>query len=169
MPQIPKMNAKTSLPKAMPKILSNVKSEDEPKPTNSMDKILQDLVNQMFMMYFKVHKYHWNVTGPQFFELHEMFGEMYDDIWSNIDKTAEYIRILGKMTDISVGGQVGSASTPDAMIKDILKSNKGMLDALYAAEEAAEYYDHCDMANFMADRIDQHNKYNWMLTAFGGK
>lgn len=151
------------------KILQAVKPvEDEPKPSKSMDKVLQDLVNQMYMFYFKLHKYHWNVVGPQFFELHEMFGDMYDDVHDAIDKTAEYIRILDKMADISVGGQVGSASKPEAMVKDILKSNKEMLDSLYAAEEAAEYYEHCDMANFMADRIDIHNKWAWQLKSFGG-
>jgi len=54
------------------------------------------------------------------------------------------------------------------MVTDVLKANKALLDALYAAEEAAEYYNHCDISNFIADRIGAHNKFAWMLTSFKG-
>ena len=152
------------------KILQGVKAsvEDETNPGKPMDKILQDLVNQMYTFYFKVHKYHWNVTGQYFFDLHSMFNSMYDDVHDAIDKTAEYIRILGVMADIKPDTNAGNAKSDMQMVSDVLTANKSLLDSLYAAEEAAEFYEHCDMANFMADRIDIHNKYNWQLSAFKG-
>jgi DNA-binding ferritin-like protein len=73
------------------------------------------------------------------------------------------------MADIKPEVNPGNAKSDMQMVNDVLKANKALLDSLYAAEEAAEYYEHCDMANFMADRIDIHNKYNWQLSAFGGK
>ena len=152
------------------KILQAVKAkEDEPKPSKSMDKILQDLVNQMYTFYFKLHKYHWNVTGSNFFDLHKMFNKMYDDVFENIDTTAEFIRALGVMVDIKPDTNAGTAKSDMQMVSDVLKANKALLDSLYAAEEAAEYYDHCDISNFIADRIGAHNKFAWMLTSFGGK
>ena len=151
------------------KILQAVKAtEDEPKPNKSMDKILQDLVNQMYSFYFKVHKYHWNITGSNFFDLHTMFNKMYDDVFDNIDTTAEFIRALGVMVDIKASSEGSNAKGDMQMVGDVLKANKALLDALYAAEEAAEYYDHCDISNFIADRIGAHNKFAWMLTAFKG-
>ena len=152
------------------KILQAVKAmpEDDSKPSKSMDKILQDLVNEMFGFYTKLHKYHWNVTGQNFFDLHTMFGTMYDDVFDHIDKTAEYIRILGVKADIKVPSVASTASGDMQMVTDVLKANTALLASLKAAEEAADYYEHCDIENFMADRIDAHNKYNWQLTVFKG-
>jgi starvation-inducible DNA-binding protein len=151
------------------KILQAVKPmEDDVKPAKSMDKILQDLVNEMYSFYFKLHKYHWNVTGQNFFDLHSMFGDMYDDVHDAIDKTAEYIRILGVMADIKPEVNPGNAKGDMQMVSDVLKANKALLESLKAAEEAADYYEHCDMENFMADRIDIHNKWAWQLTSFKG-
>ena len=142
--------------------------EEEPKPSMTMDRVLQDLVNEMFAFYAKLHKYHWNVVGQNFFDLHKMFGAMYEDVWENIDKTAEYIRILGVMADIRPPASVGSASTDMQMVDDVLRANESMLVMLKSAEEAADYYEHCDIENFMADRIDQHNKWDWQLKSFKG-
>lgn len=152
-------------------ILEAVKpKEDEAKPAKSMDKILQDVVNEMFSFYFKLHKYHWNVTGQNFFDLHSMFGDMYEDVWENIDKTAEYIRILGSMADIKPVMTSSNANGDMQMVADVLKANQSMITCLKTAEDAADYYEHCDIENFIADRLDQHNKWNWQLTAFkGGK
>ena len=148
----------------------SVEVEDEPKPAKSMDVILQDLVNEMFGFYTKLHKYHWNVTGQNFFDLHKMFGKMYDDVFDNIDKTAEYIRILGSMADIKVPSGASNASGDMQMVADVLRANTALLASLKAAEEAADFYEHCDIENFMADRIDAHNKWDWQLKAFkGGK
>lgn len=158
----------------MPKILSAIDktegaAEGEPKPSKSMETILQDLVNEMFAFYAKLHKYHWNVTGQNFFDLHSMFGSMYEDVWENIDKTAEYIRILGAMADIKPSSGVSNAKSDMQMVADVLKANTAMLASLKVAEEAADYYEHCDIENFMADRIDAHNKWDWQLKAFSGK
>ena len=152
-------------------ILEAVKpKEDEPKPAKSMDKILQDLVNEMFSFYFKVHKYHWNVVGINFFDLHKMFGNMYEDVWEDIDTTAEFIRALGVMADIKPVMPPSNATGDMQMVADVLKANQSLIDLLKTAEEAADYYENCDIENFIADRLKKHNKWNWQLSAFkGGK
>ncbi len=43
----------------------------------------------------KTHGFHWNVTGPQFHSLHEMFEEQYTDLTGAVDELAERIRALG--------------------------------------------------------------------------
>lgn len=35
---------------------------------------------------------HWNVRGPDFPQLHEMFGELYGDAWESIDDIAQQLR-----------------------------------------------------------------------------
>ena len=48
-----------------------------------------------FALRLKLRKYHWNVTGPQFLTLHEIFEEQYNALTLTIDEIAERIRTYG--------------------------------------------------------------------------
>ena len=48
-----------------------------------------------FLMYFKAHSYHWNIEGSDFPQMHEFFGDLYDEIYGSVDKFAEEIRLPG--------------------------------------------------------------------------
>ena len=47
-----------------------------------------------FSYYLKAHNFHWNVTGADFFEYHELFGKIYEEVYGSIDAFAENIRKL---------------------------------------------------------------------------
>ncbi|MCA9904071.1 MAG: DNA starvation/stationary phase protection protein, partial [Anaerolineae bacterium] len=47
------------------------------------------------VLYIKLRKYHWNVTGPQFHSLHELFEEQYTAMATTIDEIAERILQYG--------------------------------------------------------------------------
>ncbi|ALB23893.1 Dps family protein [Piscirickettsia salmonis] len=40
--------------------------------------------------------FHWNVQGPQFFELHAKFEEIYNNLLTKVDEIAERILTLGE-------------------------------------------------------------------------
>jgi starvation-inducible DNA-binding protein len=143
--------------------------EDEPKPTKSLPVILQDLLNASFMLYLKAHKYHWNVTGMNFQQLHELFGEIYEDVFGGIDPLAENIRKLGVMADVSPGAGVGAATSDTAMISDLVAANDSLIVMLKDAEEAACYYEEEAIANFLADRLGMQQKWAWQLKACLGR
>lgn len=42
---------------------------------------------------------HWNIEGTEFFSLHKMFNEHYDEFFAEIDNIAETIRKLGFKVD----------------------------------------------------------------------
>ena len=48
-----------------------------------------------FTLYLKTHNFHWNVTGPMFNALHNMFEAQYTEQWNALDEIAERIRALG--------------------------------------------------------------------------
>ncbi|MFD1850307.1 DNA starvation/stationary phase protection protein [Oceanobacillus bengalensis] len=52
---------------------------------------LNQLLSNYFVMYVKLHRYHWFVQGRHFFTLHEKFEEMYDMFASDLDEVAERI------------------------------------------------------------------------------
>lgn len=45
--------------------------------------------------YQKLRNYHWNVKGPDFFDIHEQFEMQYNEAKLNIDDVAERIRVFG--------------------------------------------------------------------------
>jgi hypothetical protein len=57
---------------------------------------LAKVLSDTFVLYLKTHNFHWNVEGPQFLGLHEMFEKQYRDLWNSIDDIAERIRALGQ-------------------------------------------------------------------------
>ena len=55
---------------------------------------LKHLLADSYTLYLQTHNFHWNVTGPQFRELHLMFEEHYTELAVAVDDIAERIRTL---------------------------------------------------------------------------
>ena len=56
---------------------------------------LSALLADSYTLYLMTHNFHWNVTGPQFNSLHNMFMGQYTEQWNALDTIAERIRALG--------------------------------------------------------------------------
>ena len=56
---------------------------------------LSRLLADTYVLYLKTHSFHWNVEGPMFQTLHQMFMDQYTEGWNAIDPIAERIRALG--------------------------------------------------------------------------
>ena len=66
-----------------------------------MDEVIEKLkiaFGTSFAFYLKAHNFHWNVEGPQFYQFHEFFGDIYEEVQSSLDSTAEQIRTLDAYT-----------------------------------------------------------------------
>ncbi|MEC5422612.1 Dps family protein [Virgibacillus sp. C22-A2] len=55
---------------------------------------LNQLLSNYFVMYVKLHRYHWYVQGSHFFQLHEKFEEMYTAFAEDLDEIAERILMI---------------------------------------------------------------------------
>jgi len=53
---------------------------------------LHKLLHQTVALKFEAHQAHWNVSGPQFQSLHQVFRDVYQELESAIDEVAEEIR-----------------------------------------------------------------------------
>ncbi len=65
---------------------SDIDTTDETKKASAEG--LSKVLAETFVLYLKTHNYHWNVQGPKFRSLHEMFEEQYRDLWDSIDEIA---------------------------------------------------------------------------------
>jgi len=143
---------------------------DEAKRKELADK-LTVLLSDTYVLYLKTHAYHWNVTGPRFKPLHEIFEEQYNDLWEATDDLAERIRALGfnapmgwadfsKRTSIPEDNGVPGA---DQMIANLVKGHE---TCSRVAKEVVELAgDAGDVAtdDLVSPRVTEHEKTAWML------
>ncbi len=136
---------------------------------------LKTLLATEYAYVIKAQLFHWNVEGPDFAQLHEFFGDIYEEVYDNsIDRTAEYIRTLEDYTpgsferfqELSIIS--GQTKIPRArlMIEELLANNGQMIELLNKTFEIAQNERQEGIANFIAERIDAHGKHGWMLRSF---
>ena len=126
-----------------------------------------------FSFYPKAHNFHWNVEGSDFFEYHELFGKIYEEVYSSIDNFAEKIRSLGTYVPASYSrfdmlSKIEDETQilpKDAMVKELLMDNARILTILKYTYDAAEDAGEHGFSNFLAERMDAHRKHGWMLRA----
>ena len=132
-----------------------------------MKKVLADT----FAMYLKAHNYHWNVEGPNFPQYHEFFGNLYEELHGAIDPIAEEIRSLGAYAPGSFSRYQDLTDIEDElnvpmsleMANRLMLDNMIVLNSLNMAFKLANEFDKQGLADFLAGRIDVHNKHGWML------
>ena len=104
-------------------------------------------------------------------QLHEFFGNIYEDVYGAIDPTAEYIRTLDDYTPGSFErfGELsiisGQTKIPRArlMIEELLANNGQMIELLNQCFADAEQENQQGIADFVAGRLTAHGKHGWML------
>jgi starvation-inducible DNA-binding protein len=137
--------------------------------------VLSDALKQFlattFAYYLKAHYFHWNVEGPDFVQLHELFSNIYEDAFGAIDPTAEYIRTeeeyapgsFERFQELSL--VQGQTKVPRArlMIEELLADTQTMKDLSKNLFDQATEVGREDVANFAAERQSAHGKYAWQL------
>ncbi|MEY4332174.1 MAG: hypothetical protein RLZZ196_912 [Bacteroidota bacterium] len=126
-----------------------------------------------FSYYLKAHYYHWNIEGPDFKEYHDLFGAIYEEVYGSIDDFAENIRKLnaytpGSYTRFSMLTQIDDEmSVPPAqvMLNELLTDGEKIVKILKMVYDIAEQVGEHGLSNFLAERMDEHRKHNWMLRA----
>jgi starvation-inducible DNA-binding protein len=128
-----------------------------------------------FAFYLKIHFFHWNVTGPNFPQYHEFFGDLYEDIHNAADDIAEHIRAIEgyapgsfqRFKELSlVQDQVEVISAPEMFVQ-ALADNNVVLTALKNAYKLADAFGEYGLANYLQDRMDIHKKHGWMIRSTG--
>ena len=127
-------------------------------------------------MYLKAANFHWNVEGPDFYQYHKLFEDIYKDVYESVDPLAEHIRALQSYTPASLK-RIGEMSaikdclTPlsaAAMLAELSRDNQTVLSSLTAALNTATSERKHGLVNFLSARIEQHNKWAWFLRSSTG-
>jgi len=126
-----------------------------------------------FSFYLKSHNFHWNVEGPLFSQLHELFERIYTEVYGSIDTFAEHLRALQIYTPASLQkfSMLTTVNDENAvlewsdMLKELLADSDKMAEIFRITFDMAEAAGDHGLSNFLADRQDAHKKHSWMLRA----
>lgn len=140
-----------------------------PSVALELSKVLAD----SYTLYLKTHGYHWNVTGPQFNSLHNMFMAQYTEMWTALDEIAERIRAVGELAPMtgSAFGNLASIKEGDGtlsaedMIADLVKGHEALVKTMKNAMKAAEEAEDDPTVDLLTQRTAIHQKTIWMLKA----
>ncbi|MBW4620055.1 MAG: DNA starvation/stationary phase protection protein [Cyanosarcina radialis HA8281-LM2] len=129
-----------------------------------------------YLLLVKTKKYHWDVVGPEFRTLHQMWEEQYQMLTENIDAIAERARTLGGYPVGTMQGFLERASlkehpgdVPSAteMVKRLMADHEQIVRNL------RQHIDKCDeefhdqgTADFLTELMQQHEQTAWMLRSF---
>ena len=149
------------------KIDIGISAEDRSQIVAGLSRLLAD----SYTLYLMTHNFHWNVTGPQFNSLHNMFMQQYTEQWNALDIIAERIRSLGFPAPGTYKQFVALASIQE--VEGVPKA-KEMIQLLVNAHEAVartarSIFAVVDAANdqptadVLTQRLDVHEKTAWML------
>ena len=139
--------------------------------------VLRPLLADVYSMVIQAQGAHWNVKGADFSQYHELFGEIYEDVNGSVDPIAESMLKLGadaissltemqaaRTTTDKVGG-----SDPMVLAAGLAAVNDDVLMRVQNAFDVANAANEQGIANFLAERVDMHQKWHWQLRSSIGQ
>jgi len=145
---------------------------------NELTTAIKVLLANATVMYYKAHQFHWNIEGIEFTQYHEFFGDLYTDVYESVDPIAELLRKLDEYAPVSLDElfkykTLKEESQRVEKLEDIFTSliaaNQEVLDSLNKVFTIANTNKQQGVCNFIADRIDTHQKHAWFLRASAKK
>jgi len=138
---------------------------------------LSRVLADTYSLYLKTHSFHWNVTGPQFNDLHAMFMVQYTELWNSIDVIAERIRSLGhfapgsykSLAELSSIQEETGVPAAKKMIEKLLSGHETAARTCREAFPAAEKASDQPTMDLLTQRMQVHEKTAWMLRSLLGR
>ncbi|MBV54075.1 MAG: DNA starvation/stationary phase protection protein [Coxiellaceae bacterium] len=144
-----------------------ISDEHREEITNGLVKVLAD----SYTLYLKTHNFHWNVEGPLFSELHQLFEKQYLELAIAIDEIAERIRALGfyvpasysQFSEITTVKEEKNHVHSSEMISQLVLGQEEVVRSARKLIPIAEKYQDQPTADMLIDRMTVHEKNAWML------
>ncbi len=144
---------------------------------NLINKLNQNIAD-LHILYVKLHNYHWNVKGMQFFPIHNMTEEYYDYVAELYDTLAERVLQLEAKPLSTVKEYLETANikeepatdfSAEQVLAGIIADFEYLLSAYQELLSIAEEQRDVSTANIISDTIQWLEKALWMLKASSKK
>jgi starvation-inducible DNA-binding protein len=133
---------------------------------------LSRLLADTYTLYLTTHNFHWNVTGPMFNSLHDMFMTQYTELWNAVDPIAERIRALGHVAPGSYAEFGKLSSLPDApseppkamtMVRILMEGHEAVARTARSLLPVVEAASDEPTTDILVQRLTVHEQTAWML------
>jgi starvation-inducible DNA-binding protein len=153
----------------------NATKTDLPEPLRQKSiGLLNQLLADALDLQMQTRQAHWNVKGPSFIALHELFGKMSDELDAIADDIAERVSALGGVAQGTVQVVTNESRLPKYSTE--LVTGRGHLEALSgsmacfarsAREASSSADDLCDgsTADLFTEVSRESDKLLWLLEA----
>ncbi|MGQ4648642.1 ferritin-like domain-containing protein [Lyngbya aestuarii] len=138
--------------------------------------LLQHDLSDAYLLLIKTKKYHWDVVGPQFRSLHQLWEEHYTALTENIDSIAERIRALGGypigtaagfLKYASIQEDTGNLPKANGMVNNLVADHEQVIRNLRNhINQCSEKYHDEGSADFLTGLMEEHEEMAWMLRSF---
>ena len=138
--------------------------------------VLSNVLADAMVLYSKTRKFHWNVKGESFMELHKLFEGQYNQLEEAIDEIAERINKLGKpvigtlkefLQHASLKESAGKYPEKKDMLKELLEDHETVIKALRKnVEECTDKYKDAGTADFLTGLMEKHETIAWTLRRY---
>ncbi len=147
------------------------------KDQELVDNLRKNVAN-IAVFYHQSHGYHWNLIGTDFQEYHALFETIYSDVYESLDPMAENCRKAGGEAPYTLKDFLSLTSLTEREVKsydahtlttNLFEDNRVVLNDLISLFKIANEQNEQGVANFVAERIDMHQKWQWQLGSSLGK
>ena len=154
--------------RSAPAINIGISEKDRAAIARGLSRLLADT----YTLYLTTHNFHWNVTGPMFNTLHQMFMVQYTELWAAVDPVAERIRSLGHPAPGSYAQFGKLASVPDVpttppkaleMVRILVQGHEAVARTARELFPLADKASDEPTADLLTQRLTVHEQTAWML------
>ncbi len=138
--------------------------------------ILAIILSDEMTLYIKTRKFHWNVAGESFMELHKLFEAQYSELEQLIDSVAERIsklggKAIGTMNEFSMLTRIvehpNTYPAQKAMLSELLNDHKTIIYELRKDIDTCTNECHdAGTADLLTGILQQHETNAWILRRY---
>ncbi len=120
------------------------------------------------------HLAHWNVEGPDFFQLHKAFQEQYENLFEAVDEIAERVRALdayaiGGLGVLARTAQMEEFRSPIPQkdyVAALIVGHEKVVDDATRTRDTAGLANDLQTQDLLIKRLEFHEKTLWMLKSY---
>ena len=138
---------------------------------------LNGYLADLHVVYGRLHSFHWNVEGRNFFTLHEKLQKLYEAVAEEIDEIAERVLMLGGRPVSTLREYVehseleeapARAYQGDKVVRLVVDDFRYLVERNRAGIAAADEAGDAGTADLLTQSVRNYEKMVWMLQAYVG-
>lgn len=145
------------------------------KSVQSVAEILEATLADEMVLLVKTRNFHWNITGPDFGELHKFLDDQYTQLAEYVDEVAERIRTIGEYAPGSMAQFVKLARLKEnlqgklkarEMLAELLADHQTLIRSLREDLDSVDKHGDAGTSDYLTGLMESHEKMAWMLRSY---